>query len=809
MRVKPLRVALPIGMILCAAWGCGSSNPPAAAPDPLADAPREWPAFEEWAVERLQTPPAAVPLPAEPALASPAYPLIRLHTRSVWRKAEVISDWKPSPADDRPLVELHNMRSDQAGPNSRANIVRIATEDGEDAVRLVMGGFNVKCEDVGAIELEARVPFGRHFRLQWGKAGSIIAPLASHDEPVKVTIVTDELAEWSGPLTTLALFTDGVGQGVVEVRSLRFMPRASTFPKAADAARVRLGPESRDSLYAHCPAELVFAGVELPAGAKLQTGLGFVAGESAGPVEFEVVVESSGGQETVLQKTVDAADRWIEGEASLASYAGRPVTLRLRARGPSGSVAVWGNPLLYEPVKGAPLVVLYLIDTLGAGHMDLYGYERGTTPRISELARQRGAWLSRMLANSSRTIESIPDIMFSMPTERHDVHHTATPALAGLTTLAECFQAAGYATVNYCTNVNAGPRQGMDQGFDHFYDQIGYYWTRDDRTIPIETALEFARVHGDRPVFMYVHVAEPHAPYAPPAGFAGKFDADYQGVVDGSYDPVRGFHSFIRNPREQSRDVQHVIALYDEEILYADSQFGKFVDGLSSQGQGDRADFFIIADHGEEFLQHGQWEHGLDLHHELTRVPLVAFGPRIAPRGAIDADAQLFDIMPTLLDMSGLPSPHEMAGASLWPLLSRDKRADPSTMQGRTIFASNHNYRVTNKLIEYSVTEPGRWKLMYAVMPPARQVKKREPQFLLYDLAQDPGEQQNVLDQHPDQARRLLESLVRWRVQQAPYSRTDDAMVFGAEQSRGLQAMGYLGGATPESEPESRPSESP
>lgn len=766
--------------------------------DPIAGAPVGWDQFLNWASEQLNAEPEKQPIPNAREV-DQVWPVIHLDNSDRLSQATVSCDWKPPAGKEDVLAEVGPYSS--AAPRPPAFTVQRSprsTPEGDDSLDLAIGGFEARREEIGAIELEIVAPYGRHVALRWSKAGVILIPVETHDGAFSVRVLTDGFSDWSGPLTQLTLQTDGVGSDDVEVRKLRFLSRQNSYAKPTGVERVRLGHEIRTAVYTHCPTEITYAAVELPENAKLHVGLGCLgSADSPADASFEVIVRHGSESTSIFAKEFSSAEHWADVSASLSQWAGQRVSLSFRtAAADPETLAFWANPTVYTPSADPPILVLYLIDALAAEHTYLGGFNRDTTPRIAE-AGASGVVFTNVFSNSSRTIESVSDMMLSMPTERHGVRHSSTAAAQEFVTLAEVLRDSGMATVSFCTNVNAGTRQGMDQGFDTFVDKIGYYWTTGDRTIPLEETMAWIAEHHDRPMFLYIHTAEPHAPYTPPEGFAGRFDPDYSGQTDGTYDPRTGFKA-IRNPRERLRDIQHVSALYDEEILYSDARLGMFLDQLRAAGLLDRANIMVTSDHGEEFLQHGKWEHGLDLHNELTRVPLIAFGPLFRSGVRVEQPAQLLDIMPTILDLFSRPQPYELAGASLAPLVSRSageeaRRALAEKLQERDIFASNHNFRISSGFVEFSLTA-GRWKLLHGFtpMPTSSGTPSR---FQLYDLDADPHERSNIIDENRELARGLIEKLVRWRVQQAPYDaqRTGPTEV-DKRQIDQLIGLGYVGG---------------
>ncbi|MBU0640699.1 MAG: sulfatase-like hydrolase/transferase [Planctomycetes bacterium] len=799
-----LAASLPVG-------GCAKSEQSGSKPtttqgaavvtDLLVEAPAEWPEFLDWATREVAAEPAAVPLPADPCLPEAKWSVVRLEERL--RSARIQCDWQASPVDAAALVTLGPLRSDQPAPNLRVRQLRDAAEPG---TWLSISQFAVPMEEIGVVEIEISQPTGTYFDLIWARAGKLRVPIPGNDRAWTLNIATDGFAEWNGVLRKIGLFVPGISAQPIEIRSIRFLRRAASFPEAVGVRRVSLEREARHALYAHSPAEVRFDNITLPPRAKLQMGLaqisdapGAEAGRSGPPAQaatdFEVLVEHAGERVSVLMQHVTRGDQWIEADAALNAWAGQTVSLILKTTGSGASVACWGNPVVYEPIEDAPCVIVYLIDALGAKHVNLYGYERPTTPRLTNLAGQ-GTWFFNMFANSPRTIESIPDLMLSLPTERHRVYHASVAAPLELVTLPEVLRAAGFATVSYCTNVNAGPRQNMDQGFDHFVDRIAFWWSGEaDRTVPIEDVMNWLTVHRDRPTFLYIHTAEPHAPYTPPEGYAGRYGTGYEGRIDGTYDQQRGFRQ-----ARTSQDIAHVVALYDEEINYADMRLGAFLDALSDARLRERVHMFVIADHGEEFSEHGFWEHERDLYNELMRIPLVAVGPMFQARGRQETPAQLLDIMPTILDMYELPVPYALAGHSLLPLLVEDTRADDparagagAVLQTRPIIASNFTYSRTG-VIEFAIIEGGRWKLLHRHVPAAEPSQPPTARFELYDVQQDYHEKNNLIDTHQDVARRLVAQLLKWRRSQARFlpGRAAGQLLLDGEQLRELRALGYI-----------------
>ncbi len=784
---------------------CGEQG----AADPLAGAPTETPQFLEWVEDQLRQPRPPQPLPRSAELAAPATFLQRLERRL--SSAKVQSSWSPGAARNEPLASFGPYDTSQrARGNFNSNVLREDIDGSgtlSEQMVIVLGGLKLLCDDIGTIALDIKVPKGDWLDIAWGKDGRTRIPVPDNAQFWKLRVQTAELPKWRGGLPRIEFAVDNPDQGEVELRSLQFFSHEEGFPQAVGVHSVALDKAHRDAIYVHGSSEVRFLNVSLPTGAQWSAALGVSprdrrAATGLAPITFELLVEESGRSTVVLSDTISESGAWRDVRASLAEWGGKSVHLVLRTTSSQPeSVGFWGSPTIYQPVSDAPLVVVYLIDTVSAAHLKLYGYDRETMPRLSQLAEQ-GVWFRYMHCNAPQTLCSVPNLKLSLTTEKHGVVNASMTAAEELVTLAESFSAGGYATASFITNVNAGPAQNMDQGYDLLLDRIATLQDTDvDRTIPLEEVMQYLKGAGDRPTMVYIHTAEPHAPYTPPPGFAGRFDPDYTGELDGTLDKEHGF-VFARS----ERDLQHIVALYDEELAYADHRLGLFIDALRAAGLMERTTLVITSDHGEEFMEHGRWAHGGDLFNEVLRVPLVVTGPKVTARGRIDVPAQLLDLKPTLLDLFGLPRPYTLDGASLAPLL----RGAPATeleaaglTPTRDIASTNHMFR-RRGIIEHVYIEANRWKLYYCSLLEASMPGGGLHHFKLFDLASDPREERNVLDEQPEVLRRLAGKMLTYARAQRPFekSKSIDPLKFDPAQLDALRAMGYIsGGAAEEEEP--------
>ncbi len=252
-------------------------------------------------------------------------------------------------------------------------------------------------------------------------------------------------------------------------------------------------------------------------------------------------------------------------------------------------------------------------------------------------------------------------------------------------TLAELYQAAGHRTAAFTNNTFLDPAFGLDQGFSH-YDHQGAGYT-DHRTAEqtVDAALSWLG-SGSEPAFVLLHVMEPHLDYDPPESVAGAFtqgiDAPIQ-VPFGDHTRVTPLiEGKVETTPEQRDYIQRV---YDEEVLAVDEALGRAITALQAR---ERPTWIVLtADHGEEFWDHGGFEHGHHLLRELVRVPLVISGPGVQAR-RIREPVSHQDVFVTLATKSGADLTHRSQGLDLGGVLS----AGAAVPSGRVLFGENCLY---------------------------------------------------------------------------------------------------------------------
>ena len=495
----------------------------------------------------------------------------------------------------------------------------------------------------------------------------------------------------------------------------------------------------RYALYAPPPTDLGFT-VRVPADATLYWSTSLSRETRAGErARFEVIVRTTGGGKTVAAHSVGAVPgewQWHDRRADLSAFAGKQVEIVLRTRAEVGHPhPVWGNPVIDVPPSGdgPNNVILIAVDTLRADRLSSYGYEKATSPHLDALARD-GVRFDQVASNCNWTCPSFASILTGTVPARHGVHSYGprTPLPSELETLAERFRADGWVTqsIIYKPPLYDG---GFEQGFDVAFNVPREAVRASDN---LTEAMEWLDAHAGRRNFLFLHFNDPHQPFTQPDPWDQKFGED---PAEHDIELPHSIYQSRGKRGEEFRDLMR--SLYDGEVAYVDDRIGAFLSALKERGLYEDAVIGFVSDHGEQLWEHGGFGHGPNftsgaglLYDEVIRVPLIVKPGRgdFVRGGVVAAQVRGFDVMPTLLELAGIPAEHELDAESLLPFLSRN--ADEPMDRVAVIESSGRSVAVRNRTWKYILTPPGR-----------RAAKER-----LFNLATDPDEQEDVAEAHAD-----------------------------------------------------------
>jgi arylsulfatase A-like enzyme len=573
----------------------------------------------------------------------------------------------------------------------------------------------------------------------------------------------------------------------------------------------------RETLVTRSPETARFE-VTLPARPVLYVALGT---PEEGPVTFSVSVRRGGKAIAVMTRTLTTAYRWEPRVVDLAAFAGASVTLSLSATAEKpGTIAFWGAPAVRSRVAreaGGPPQTVILIqgDTLRKDHLDAYGYERPTAPKLRRLAEE-GALFQNAVAQTSWTKAATPSILTSLYPSSHGVQHIPDRLPASASTIAEVYRGAGYATVSFASVVFTGAYTNLHQGFEELHEAestAGRAGPKGAKTAREYTdrLVQWLEDHRDFPAFVYLHFFDPHSPYEPnqpydrlwadPKGRAEylrqqevlkKFVADPFLAQRGMATPGE----LVKAGLDPAAYIRYSKDWYDGSIRGMDAEIARVVERLRELGLDGRSLVAFYADHGEEFHEHGHMFHGNGVYGEMIRVPLILWGPGRIPKGArIEEPVQLIDVMPTLLDLSGLRVPPEAQGQSLRPLLAGGPGQDAVAVGGgwkkRPVVAEKQpsSREGPDQDESYAIMDGG-WKLIRNVVRPAD-----KPEYELFDFYKDPLDQKNVAAEHPEVVERLGKALDGFRqMARAAKLKPDSESTKGLskEQLEQLRSLGYV-----------------
>jgi arylsulfatase A-like enzyme/Tfp pilus assembly protein PilF len=400
-----------------------------------------------------------------------------------------------------------------------------------------------------------------------------------------------------------------------------------------------------------------------------------------------------------------------------------------------------------------PNIVLITLDTTRADHMGFLGSKRGATPHLDALARQSVVF-TRAYSQVPLTTASHAAILTGTYPQFNHVVDFGVPLAAGLPYLPDILHGDGYHTAAFVASLVLDPLDGTAPGFDRGFEvyDAGFhlrargadrYQTVERRAGEVVShALAWLGARPRGPFFLWVHLYDAHDPYDPPAPYRQRFASD----------------------------------LYDGEIAYADSQVGRLLTALRTQGIYDNTLIAVMADHGEAFGEHGERTHGVFLYDETIHVPLLFKLP--APRSAgkrIESRAGLVDVAPTILKEAGIPVPKEMQGESLLG-------AAAGHAPDRAIY-SETDY--PHRAFGWSALQSLRSSKYLYIQAPERE---------LYDQSADAGAVHNLAAQSRAVSDTLSAQLEEFR------GKTSQSLVALAkpdpEQMEKLQALGYVASGT-------------
>jgi len=425
-----------------------------------------------------------------------------------------------------------------------------------------------------------------------------------------------------------------------------------------------------------------------------------------------------------------------------------------------------------EPVVPDIPVVIYLVDSLRADRLGIYGYaDRATSPRLDKLAAESVVF-EQAYAPASWTNPSVASLLTSKFACEHGMVTTRERLDASLVPLAERLSAIGYHTAAFLNNPDIGKSTGLDRGYAELFEG-------DDTPNDWLTEMSRFLAHpGGQPGFAFIHTMEPRDVNRTPNPLIRKFgfvDVDTRKRIQAARRSLNMAGQVDFEARQPlgtavNTDLQAETIyelgllkepfniLYDASVHWADQNVGNIVAMLKDQGLWDKSIFIFLSDHGEEIGDHGGWFHGQSVYEELVRVPLLIHFPNGEFAGQrVAAPVSLVDVMPTILDYLGESERCDgCRGNSALSLL----RASGDGSEGQAIIPAvriNRSFyyrpwRETRGDVNVVVRQ-GKWKGVW----------NDDLQSLeLYDLEQDPAEKADLSQSNGGLARQMGQVAWQW-----------------------------------------------
>ena len=516
---------------------------------------------------------------------------------------------------------------------------------------------------------------------------------------------------------------------------------------------------------------------------------------------------------------------WVIGLALLAGACGQEATTSAPAAAPDAPAAAAepGGERAEEgpgPDLGHANLILISLDTLRADCTSLGAGPEEISPALARFASEATVF-TQARSQSPHTAPSHMSLFTSTLPSLHGVQNVANttapdgsaqavivPMREDIPTLAQVLKAAGFRTIGLTDGGNLIPNHGFDRGFDT------YTYTLEGAARKVDEGLLACKAltqPGAGRFFLFLHTYQIHAPYVPPPPYIERWaPAGYQGPLRERIETLSGLtltqrwaamKSLFWKDRDGFGEAEagYLRGLYQGGVRYTDDELARLFEGLQRSGLLDTSIVVVLSDHGEEFHEHGRWQHE-QLYEECLRVPLVVRLPRAWKGGQrIDTPVALMDVMPTLLDLLGvdvrtlaLPGPVRQHGRSLVVSLLGGPPPPVKPIVSEHIATRGGNYEqqilIHTGTIAFLHDEHRGEKLADGTI---------QHRVGLWELATDPLQEHDLAPTSAELVRQFeaLRAHYRAQVEQdRPSAPPAEAQPLDDEARRQLEELGYIGG---------------
>jgi choline-sulfatase len=396
-------------------------------------------------------------------------------------------------------------------------------------------------------------------------------------------------------------------------------------------------------------------------------------------------------------------------------------------------------------------LVVITLDTTRADHVGAYGSTLVKTPALDALATE-GVLFEQAMTVAPLTLPAHCSIMTGKFPPEHGARDNGGFFLGPeQLTLAEILKARGFQTGGFIAAYVLDGKWGINQGFDTYFDDFDMKDVRGKPTGDIQRpgndvvdkALPWIGTVKNQRFFAWIHLYDPHTPYAPPEPYRSQYAGH----------PYRG------------------------EIAFTDAMVGRVVDYLRTNNLLDNTVIAVVGDHGESLGEHGEDAHGFFIYESAARIPFIIRAPFERLRGRRVADpVRAVDMMPTVLGLLGVPSPQGISGTTLLPLMTGERNGLDLEGYAESMYPLHH-YGWS----ELRAIRSGRYKAIDAPRPE------------LYDLEQDPKELTNIFAERRTLGEQMVTRLRQMDQAFKKVAAPQPAPDVDPEVRARLAALGYVG----------------
>jgi len=657
--------------------------------------------------------------------------------------------------------------------------------------------------------------------LYWGDTATVVRDGEVHTYLIEADIAWPKEAKhtWRQLGITVGSYTheendSRKGPINIDILSVGVVPMEAAYAKGkAGTCRESWDGSTRRVVYAHVPGKLEYD-VTIPEKGRLDVGLGLLKKNT--PVKFRISVReraAGASSKALLEESHAGEEPRVQRSVDLSPLAGKTVTLTFETEaGRPGNVAFWGAPTISGVrAAGKPNIILYVIDGAAADFMSVYGYNRRTTPNLERLAAE-GAVFENAHSNSSWTKASVPSFMTSLHHSVLGGYETGSePLPEQAIPMAEHMHKAGYITEVLTSNPYAGRISSLDRGVDSMTDtDINDF---DYETLPYAADLHrefwsFKEAYPAEPYWVHIQPTDVHSPWRPVAPFAGLFATlEERRALDEMSKKMENVGGQTYEERVDKSGIDQGVyfqisrKVYDESMAYEDHMIGKLVERIKDSGEWPDTLFILAADHSQEaaalpFLDPKRPKYRAPLlAAQISRIPMIFVWPgKIAPGRRFTSAVSMIDMLPTVLDLAGLPAPEIAQGQSLASLLL----GKPGWKQRPVVF---DEFNIEDKYFYGSIEVlDGRWgaSLWIDPRPDDRKTpldRARPAPLLIFDVWEDPYAFKSLHAERPDLVEKYSKMLDGiWKEHQALAKKFTRAgnVPLTPEQIETLRSLGYL-----------------